>query len=96
MQELDPDRSVHDSACRWCKAKVPVPLSKCRLERRPWRFVWRCVVCGNVAMVKIQDDLVGELLLLDRVGGSVVSQREIDFWSSMDVELFSEFAAEEL
>jgi RNase P subunit RPR2 len=96
LPELDPVKTMHDSTCQSCKARVPVPLNKSRLERKPWRLTWRCDVCGNISRVKVPEEIIPDLLKLDRAGGLVVSQREADYWSALDTELFSRMAAEEL
>ena len=75
---------------------MPVPLVRSRLERRPWRLTWRCEVCSNIAVVKVTEDVIPQLLMLDRAGGLVVSQREADYWAALDVERFSRLAADEL
>jgi RNase P subunit RPR2 len=96
LPELDPDSTAHDSRCHWCRARVPVLLRNSRLERRPWRLTWHCTVCGNIARVKVSDEMLPALLRLDRAGGLIVSSREADYFAALDVERFSQLAAEEL
>lgn len=96
MPELDPDSTAHNSKCHWCRARVPVLLSESRLERRPWRLAWQCKVCGNQARVKVTEDVVADLLKLDRVGGLIVSSREADYFAAVDEAMFTRAVVEEL
>ena len=96
LRELDPDKTLHDSRCQWCRSQVPVPLSVSRLEARPWRLTWRCEVCGMQARVRVTDEALPLMLALDRVGGMPLSRREADRFASLDEDEFERALREEL
>ena len=96
LRELDPDRTMHDSVCQWCRSQIPVPLSISRLEARPWRLTWRCEVCGMQAKVKVTLEALPLMLALDRVGGMPVSRREADRIASLDEVEFDRALREEI
>jgi hypothetical protein len=89
LPELDPVRTMHDSTCGTCKVKASIPLSRSRLEVRPWRLMWLCEVCGHLGRVLVPRELVPDLLRLERAGGLVVSQREFDDARSMSLDDFN-------
>jgi len=96
LPELDPDRTAHDSLCRVCRARVPVPLSMSRLERSPWRLTWKCQVCGNDAFVKVAAEALPVLLNMDRAGGMPLSRREADEFARVRSSVFESAVREEL
>jgi hypothetical protein len=96
LPALDPDRTMHDSLCRVCRARVPVPLKVTRLESRPWRLTWRCQVCGNQAAVKVAAEALPVLLNMDRAGGMPLSRREADRFAQVRQDEFDAAVREEL
>ena len=96
LPELDPDRTAHDSLCRVCRARVPVPLAISRLERSPWRLTWQCQVCGNDAFVKVAAEALPVLLMMDRAGGMPLSRREADEFARVRSSEFESAVREEL
>jgi len=96
LPALDPDRTMHDSLCKVCRAKVPVPLAITRLERSPWRLTWRCPVCGNQATVKVASEALPVLLMMDRAGGMPLSRREADRFKATRQHEFEAAVREEL
>jgi len=96
LPALDPDRTMHDSLCRVCRARVPVPLKVTRLESRPWRLTWRCQVCGNQAAVKVAAEALPVLLMMDRAGGMPLSRREADRFAQVRQDEFDAAVREEL
>jgi hypothetical protein len=96
LPELDPDRTAHDSLCRVCRARVPVPLAISRLERSPWRLTWQCQVCGSDAFVKVAAEALPVLLMMDRAGGMPLSRREADEFARVRASEFELAVREEL
>jgi len=96
LRELDPDRTLHDSKCRWCRSSVPVPLNMSRLEANPWRLIWQCPVCRMTATVRVTEDALPLMLALDRAGGMPVSRREADEFADMDEQDLDEAFRDEL
>ena len=96
LPELDPDRTAHDSLCKVCRARVPVPLAVTRLERFPWRLTWECSVCGNDASVKVSAQALPVLLKMDRAGGMPLSQREADDFARVRPAMLDAAVREEL
>jgi len=96
LPELDPDRTAHDSPCRVCRARVPVPLAITRLESRPWRLTWECPMCGNDASVKVSAEALPVLLKMDRAGGMPLSKREVDRFARLRAGEFEVALREEI
>jgi len=93
---LDPDRVAHQSRCAWCRSEVPVMLNQTRLEGGPWRLVWRCRVCGNVARARVTDEALPSLLALDRAGGMPLSTREVEQFCAADPAEFDDAVRDEI
>lgn len=96
LQELDPERTLHQSRCRWCKAHLFVPLRDTRLEANPWRVTWRCEQCGRRTRALITPQLVPVLLQQDRAFGMAISRREVEDWELADLDELSVAVEEEL
>jgi len=96
LQELDPDRTLHEAYCAWCQSKPYVPLRSSRLEARPWRLTWICPVCGNQATARVHAEVLPALLALDKAGGMRVSRREVDTFAKADEALFEAAVITEL
>ena len=75
--DADPSRVAHNGVCEHCGVEGVVPLARTRLERRPWRLVWWCSVCGKQARVMCPPELVPQFLEWDRAGGLALSMREV-------------------
>lgn len=96
MSDLDPDRTLHDAPCLACGARLTVPLSRTRLERRPWRFVWWCEACGDLAQFPAPPDLIGPMRRLDRAGGAAISVREVRRFEGASAAEWEDAVREEL
>ena len=77
LDDVDPARVAHNGSCEHCGVVVPVPLSRTRLERRPWRLVWWCSVCGRQARAICPPELAPLFLKWDCAGGLALSMREV-------------------
>jgi len=73
-----------------------VPMTACRLERKPWRLVWRCEHCGRSSMTLVRADVVPMLFDLEVAGGLMLSMRESELWSRADADDLTEAFADEL
>ena len=73
-----------------------MPLSRTRLERRPWRLVWVCESCGDEAHVPAPPDLIGPMRELDRAGGAAISVREARAFAAMSADEFETALRDEL
>jgi hypothetical protein len=71
-------------------------LSECRLERRPWRLVWRCPNCGGLTHTRVHHDALPVLLQLDRAGGMPLSMRESIAFASATTKQLSQALVEEV
>lgn len=96
VSTLDPDRTFHDAPCLLCRSREPVPLSKTRLERRPWRLVWTCVSCGDQATFPAPPDLIPEMRKLERPGGVAISLREARQFAAATAAEFDDALRDEL
>lgn len=96
MPEWDPERTMHQSTCRWCHAVRYVPLRESRLEEGPWRLTWRCGECGRRTRVAVAPVLIPVLLQQDRVYGMAISMREVEDFEGADLDDFAAAVAEEL
>lgn len=52
-------------------------MQRTRLERRPWRLVWWCAVCGRQSRALVPVELVPTLVGWDRAYGTSLSMREV-------------------
>lgn len=73
-----------------------MPLSRTRLERRPWRLVWWCHVCGKQSRSSCPPELVPQFLEWDRVGGLAVSMREVAEMVGVSLDEVERAIADEL
>jgi hypothetical protein len=96
LPELDPNRTLHVCPCSHCAIELPVLLSVCRLESRPWRLTWTCESCKRLSRAKVGSDALPVLLMLDRAGGLLVSRREAERFESLDVRVLDRAVREEL
>ena len=96
VSALDPDRTFHDAPCLGCRSREPVPLTKTRLERRPWRLVWTCESCGDEAQFPAPPDLIPQMRGLERVGGAAISVREARRFATATADEFESAVRDEL
>ena len=96
MSDLDPERTLHDAPCLSCGARLTVPLARTRLEKRPWRLVWRCEACDRDAEFPAPPDLIGPMRRLERVGGVAISVREARAFAQLSHDEFDQAVREEL
>lgn len=96
MPALDPDKVAHDGPCNRCGARTAVLLAHCRLERRPWRLVWRCASCNSLARVRVNAEALPLLLGMDRAGGMPLSLREVAVMAAVDLDALNEALADEV
>lgn len=86
----------HEATCRHCGVLVSVPMSRTRLERGPWRIVWRCHVCGRLSRTLCPTELVGLFAGWDRVGGMCLSMREVAALVKTDLDVLNRAVVDEL
>ena len=77
LADADPRKVGHDSICEVCRSEVIVSMAETRVERRPWRLVWRCSVCGSQSRARCPDELVPTFTSWDRAYGTSISMREL-------------------
>ena len=71
-------------------------MQRTRLERRPWRLVWWCAVCGRQSRALVPAELVSTMEGWDRVYGTSLSMREVAEMVQVDLDEFNRAVAEEL
>ena len=96
VANTDPSRVLHNGRCEHCKVEVAVPMVRTRIERRPWRLVWWCGVCGRQSRAKVADELVDLFVSWDREGGTTLSMREVADMVQVDLDELNEAIADEL
>jgi hypothetical protein len=87
---------AHDSPCQSCGVQTPVPMSRTRLERRPWRLVWRCPVCGQQGKTACPPELVDTFTGWDRAGGTSLSMREVADMVGVDLDALNRAIEDEI
>lgn len=85
LPELDPNRTLLQSTCRFCRSVTMVPLREARLEAGPWRMVWRCAHCERMSRTRVAPEVLPMLLQQDRPGGTAISQREVEDFADADL-----------
>lgn len=96
MPGLDPERTMHQSPCRWCGVRDYVPLRDSRLEAGPWRLTWECVSCGRRSRVRVAAEILPTLLQLDRAFGMAISRREVEDFADANLAELEQAIMEEL
>ncbi|HEY7823989.1 MAG TPA: hypothetical protein VIG24_14205 [Acidimicrobiia bacterium] len=96
LDDADPARVAHESKCEACGVVMPVLMSQSRLERRPWRLVWWCRVCGRQSRALCPPELVPTLMEWDRAFGTSLSLREVAEWVSVDLDGLAQAVEDEL
>jgi hypothetical protein len=96
VSDLEPDQVLHDAPCLNCGARLPVLLSRTRLEKRPWRLVWACLACERTAEFPAPPDLIRPMLDLQRAGGVAISAREAKAFAAVSADEFERAVRDEL
>jgi hypothetical protein len=96
LAEADPSRIAHDGTCENCGVQATVPMQRTRLERRPWRIVWWCAVCGRQSRARVAPELVPVLVAWDRAGGMSLSMREVAEMVQVDLDELNRAVEDEL
>ena len=96
LDSADAGDVAHLSRCEHCKAEAPVPMRRTRLERRPWRIVWWCAVCGRQSRALVRPEMVPMLVGWDRVGGTSLSLREVAEMADVDLDELNQAVEDEL
>jgi hypothetical protein len=71
-------------------------MSHTRVERRPWRLVWICQVCGRQSRAACPPELVGMFVSWDRAGGTSLSMREVAEMVQVDLDELNAAIEDEL
>ena len=96
LADLHPSKIQHDGQCQNCGVQAAVPLQRTRLERRPWRIVWWCAVCGRQSRLRVSPELVQVLSEWDRAGGTSLSMREVADMVQVDLDELNAAVEDEL
>ena len=96
LADADPERIAHNGTCENCGVESVVPFRSTRLERRPWRLVWICQVCGKQSRAKVPPELVDLFVGWDRAGGMSLSMREVADFVNVDLDELSQAVKDEL
>ena len=71
-------------------------MTRTRLERRPWRLVWRCQVCGSQQRVPCPPEAIAVFVEWDRAGGTSLSMREVADMVYADLDEFERALRDEV
>ena len=71
-------------------------MSRTRLERRPWRLVWWCDVCGKQSRALCPPELVPVFVGWDKAGGTSLSMREVAELVQVDLDELNTAIEDEL
>ena len=96
LPELDPDRTLHQSVCRWCRVQAYVPLRECRLEEGPWRLTWKCGHCRRWTRVRVAPQVLPMLLQQQRRFGMAIARREVADFAEAGLDELEAAIVEEL
>ena len=96
LAESDPERIAHNGVCRHCGCDIPVAMTRTRLERRPWRLVWRCQLCGSQQKVACPPEVIQTFIEWDRAGGTSLSMREVAEMVQTDLAEFERAVQDEI
>ena len=96
LADADPERIAHNGVCRNCGCDIPVSMTRTRLERRPWRLVWWCQVCGSQQKVPCPPEAIDTFVGWDRAGGTSLSMREVAEMVQTDLGEFERALRDEI
>ena len=96
LASCDPERIAHNGKCEHCHAETIVPMTRTRLERRPWRLVWWCSVCGRQSRALCPPELVDTFVAWDKAGGMSLSMREVAEFVGVDLDELHRAVEDEL
>lgn len=89
--------AAHESFCPSCGAEMAVPIALTRLERRPWRLVWRCTICLEMVQRRLPStDARTFAEWFDCAHGSQISIREMRAVELLDQRAFEVLAREQV
>ena len=96
LANADPERIAHNGVCQNCGCDIPVPMTRTRLERRPWRLVWWCQVCGSQQKVPCPPEVIALFAEWDRAGGTSLSMREVSEMVQTGMDEFERAVQDEI